>query len=199
MAGIEFIKMYWNYYLVLESDLSKIEQYVSFDQKNYKCFSNEFVKLFQAICSEFDVICREYCHFINETTSKGKININIYKSEIIKKHSEITGEKILFIPNNEWIQPLDKWESKSANWWTQYNCVKHSRTANFNERYNYESANLENVIYSLGALYIIEKYFYNDLSNNKADVKAIPLSRVLPESSLFGFLDGENDCLFISR
>ena len=75
----KFCCLHWSYYLVLEKDFLDVERYISFDfgdnylydsdhtvadYANSTTFSNEFVKQYQAICSEVDVIlktiCREY-------------------------------------------------------------------------------------------------------------------------------------------
>ena len=71
----EFCKYHWDYYLVLEKDFLRTEQYVSFDLgENYNynntepnnkgnslTFSNEYIKQYQAICSEVDVILKSIC------------------------------------------------------------------------------------------------------------------------------------------
>ena len=46
-----------------------------------------------------------------------------------------------------------------CDWWTLYNYIKHQRTTKlkgYNDIPFYKYANQENVIYSLGALYILE-------------------------------------------
>lgn len=52
------IKNYWNYYLELEKEVLETRKFVEFDKKNYNCFSIEFLKLYQAICSEIDTLGR---------------------------------------------------------------------------------------------------------------------------------------------
>ena len=59
------IKNYWNYYLELESELLQTKRYVEFDCENEKAFSIEFLKLFQAICSEIDVVGKYLASLIN--------------------------------------------------------------------------------------------------------------------------------------
>lgn len=64
----DFCRLYWSYYLVLEKDFLDTERYISFDlgdnylydshtihdYGNSGAFSNEFVKQYQAICSEVE-------------------------------------------------------------------------------------------------------------------------------------------------
>lgn len=51
-----FIKEYWEYYRELEDDFLSTKKYVDFQRGNFPAYSLEFLKLFQAVCSEIDVI-----------------------------------------------------------------------------------------------------------------------------------------------
>lgn len=50
------IRNYWNYYLELESEFYQTKRYVEFDSSNNSTFSIEFLKLYEAVCSEIDVL-----------------------------------------------------------------------------------------------------------------------------------------------
>lgn len=50
------IKNYWEYYRELEEEFLLTRRYVDFDGKNKEAFSVEFLKLYQAVCSEIDVV-----------------------------------------------------------------------------------------------------------------------------------------------
>ncbi|WP_147271344.1 hypothetical protein [Eggerthella lenta] len=52
--GVE--KNYWEYYRELEDDFLATRKYVSFHEANASTFSLEYLKLFQAVCSEIDVV-----------------------------------------------------------------------------------------------------------------------------------------------
>lgn len=165
MTRDEFCKYHWEYYLVLEKDFLQTERFISFDLgKNYlydkkgctnygnsMCFSNEFIKQYQSICSEIDVILKTICKEINNK-SKAK-EIKGYTNEVLKKWPGITNQKVAMkdielIPFMNWsLQPYN-----SPDWWPPYNNVKHKRVK------NYKEANLKNVLNSLAALYILEHY-----------------------------------------
>lgn len=165
MTRDEFCKYHWEYYLVLEKDFLQTERFISFDLgKNYlydkkgctnygnsMCFSNEFIKQYQSICSEIDVILKTICKEINNK-SKAK-EIKGYTNEVLKKWPGITNQKVAMkdielIPFMNWsLQPYN-----SPDWWPPYNNVKHKRIK------NYKEANLKNVLNSLAALYILEHY-----------------------------------------
>ncbi|MBN1215214.1 MAG: hypothetical protein JXA99_07190 [Candidatus Lokiarchaeota archaeon] len=74
----DFRGIYWKYYLILERDVKNVEPYISFHKGNENCFSNEFIKLYQAICSEIDVFCKRYCEYIHYKNMKAKLNIEGY-------------------------------------------------------------------------------------------------------------------------
>ena len=69
---------YWNYYLELESELYQMKKYVEFSKDNYGTFSIEFLKLYQAICSEIDVLGKHIASLINPDFSR-KDNKSIRK------------------------------------------------------------------------------------------------------------------------
>lgn len=57
----DFYKHYWNYYLTLEQDFINTEDYAAIDTINEHTYSNQYLKLYQAICSEIDVVAKCYC------------------------------------------------------------------------------------------------------------------------------------------
>lgn len=52
----QFIRNYWKYYLEIENEFLATRKYVDFSKKNFGTYSIEFLKLFQAVCSEVDTI-----------------------------------------------------------------------------------------------------------------------------------------------
>lgn len=60
-----FIREYWSYYRELERDLLATRKYVSFEPVNYSTYSLEYLKLFQAACSEVDVLGKTMAYAAN--------------------------------------------------------------------------------------------------------------------------------------
>jgi hypothetical protein len=187
--------------MILENDVLATERFVSFHQDNYYCYSNEFIKLYQIICSEIDVVCKKYCQYIcdkKKVFEKYK-NINDYARIILQEHSELKDQKISissdleFTPWKEWNGASGKY--KSPDWWIMHNNIKHKRTDKDNKaNFNYQHANLKNVLNSLAALCLLEKYFYSDLAEDEANVAQlgkISNTVITPYSKLFGFLELE--------
>ena len=54
MTRQEFLKDYWQYYLMLEKQFVNTLQYVDLDNNNFTTFSNQYANLLQAIGSELD-------------------------------------------------------------------------------------------------------------------------------------------------
>ena len=112
----EFCKYHWEYYLVLEKDFLETERYISFDLGdnylyddrettnigNSMTFSNEYIKQYQTICSEIDVVMKSICNELGNSSA-----------------DNIKG------------QPFMNWKDepnyKSPDWWKPYNKVKHER------------------------------------------------------------------------
>lgn len=161
----DFCRLHWSYYLVLEKDFLDTERYISFDlgdnylydshtihdYGNSGAFSNEFVKQYQAICSEVDVVLKTICKELSGITAN---NMPAYTDLVLKKWKTLSEQKVRM--NTIELQPFKNWKpspSYSApDWWTPYNRVKHERLENFRK------ANLKNVMNALAGLYILESY-----------------------------------------
>ncbi len=161
----DFCRLHWSYYLVLEKDFLDTERYISFDlgdnylydshtihdYGNSGAFSNEFVKQYQAICSEVDVVLKTICKELSGITEN---NMPAYTDLVLKKWETLSEQKVRM--NTIELQPFKNWKpslSYSApDWWTPYNRVKHERLENFRK------ANLKNVMNALAGLYTLESY-----------------------------------------
>ena len=177
MTRNEFCKYHWEYYLVLEKDFLEVERYVAFDlgdnflytnsavtdNGNSECFSNEFIKQYQAICSEIDVISKSICKEISGSLSAN--NMEQYTEIILNNWPNIIQQKVT-VKDIE-LQPFQNWNKRpnyqSPDWWTPYNNVKHKRIL------NYKKANLKNTINALAGLYILEQYFVKYIGDRDND------------------------------
>ena len=160
----EFCKLHWSYYLALEKDFLATERYVSFDlgdnyldasqtatdYGNSNVFFNEFIKQYQAICSEVDVILKSICKELeNASVSK----MPQYTKLVLKHWEDLPNQKVRMKAIE--LEPLGNWKSNPhnfPNWWREYNSVKHDRLGNF------KRANLKNVVNALAGLYTLELY-----------------------------------------
>ncbi len=75
----KFLKNYWRYYKELENELLSMSRYVEFVEDNFSTYSVEFLKLYQAVCSEIDVIGKMMASQVNSSFNPEDKQNNIYK------------------------------------------------------------------------------------------------------------------------
>lgn len=201
MANKQIITEYWNYYLSLESQFENSRRYVSFDNANYSTYSIEYVQLLQAICSEIDVVGKVIAQYSNiDFIVDNSTNITKWGFEVQKCFKGID-LKTIYFDNSKEIVPFKKWKYKKGTtkqkpivyfddtyktpqWWLAYNDVKHARTTvdEKEQIQNYKKANLKNVIYALGALYILNMILLQKFAGLNLDSQK---TYSVKESSLF--------------
>lgn len=101
---VRFIKSYWSYYRELEEEFMATRKYVDFQKDNFGTYSVEFLKLYQAVCSEIDVIGKEMAYQINNAFKPEDTQNNIIKwwyeiqGELLykEKYEDITTSGVLF-------------------------------------------------------------------------------------------------------
>lgn len=171
--------VYWKYYISLENQLMESAHYVELDYlNNGKTYSMEYLQLFQAVCSEIDVIgkvlasCSDYGFKASKTTGINEWWYYVSNNDLsLSDHScTLLGETVLQPWKNYKVVVNDKKGAKrfildeycnpkanTPSWWKDYNSVKHDRTGkNDKNTNNYVKANLRNVFLAFSALYILE-------------------------------------------
>ena len=69
----KFVDSYWNYYLELEGRMEETRRYVEYDNCNHNTFSSNYLMLYQAVCSEIDVVGKEAArHFADDSQADVK-------------------------------------------------------------------------------------------------------------------------------
>lgn len=74
-----FIKNYWLYYRELENEFMCTRKFVSFHEDNFSTYSIEFLKLYEALCSEIDVIGKAMAASVNNQFNPNNSQNNIFK------------------------------------------------------------------------------------------------------------------------
>lgn len=69
----KYVHDYWEYYLELENDFLDTRKYVAFEKENFEAFSLEYLKLFQAVCGEIDVLGKAMALAVEPTLKKDKL------------------------------------------------------------------------------------------------------------------------------
>ena len=157
MEQITF-QVYRKQYKLIEKRFVDLSDYVWIHPQNYPTFSNQFINMFLSVCSEIDSLTNELC---KETAPNEKklFGINNKMNLLIAVYPKLRSwrcktkypyEEINFVP----FAKFD--ETEAADWWKAYNLVKHARTEKDESGlYNYQKANLKNIMYALSALFII--------------------------------------------
>ena len=147
MKRTEFEAKYWNYYQHIEAKFMNVSSFVYFDKDNFNVYSYEFVSLLQNIGAEIDVLFKQICGYPGDRSK----NMSNYKSDILSSYPRIKEEKVNVSYFDIQLQPFEELE-KAMKWWKSYNMIKHDRLSNISE------ANLENVLYALAALFLLERH-----------------------------------------
>ena len=182
----DFVDSYWNYFLELENEFASTQKYVAFDMRNKNTYSIEFLKLFQAVCSELDVLGKEILlHFEPDFKIKGTTGIMHWGYGITRYMRDSLSAAVCFNEKTT-LKPWDKFacvqfqdknnatrykldeKCETPTWWSDYNKVKHSRTTSTEDgRVNYQRANFGNLVQAFAALYVLE-IFYADVLRETA-------------------------------
>lgn len=171
MIKVTASKLHWNYFLALEQDLEGASRYIEFCDGNLQVFSIELAHLLLAASSEVDVLAKCICEIVAPGAARDTINdyrLNITKEE--KLPIRISAKAL--IPNPAYATkisalelriprcglafiPWENWATgTNPDWWRSYNHVKHERNRYFHE------ATLQNAVNALGALLIMNYYYY---------------------------------------
>ncbi len=168
------------YYLELQKRFKEITLYIACHDDNFRTYSVKIENLFVDICAFFDSLCQTFirektassfsnaasvCCLSDKITGTKYFNIIDYKTLLENAFNLSSKEIILNLhedyfygnPAKLWgqmqgykIKPFDKWSGEyNLEWWQAFTKLKHNRLDNMKE------ATLKQVIYSLGATYII--------------------------------------------
>lgn len=156
----DFLHYYWKYYCVLEKDFIELLKFVDLRESNYSTTSDIIIKQIQSVCSEFEIVCKE---FLDLSMDEKNIKISdIYNGLKVKANEILNGMQIEGLQNvevclrrsrNMIIKPFNNWNEKNPGsifWWKTYNSLKHGRIL------NYKNGNFKALIYALSALYFME-------------------------------------------
>ena len=182
----QFIKSYWDYFLELEEQFIETKRFVAFDKANANSYSIEYLKLYQAVCSEIDVVGKEIAVAVNPYFKiDNNTNIKKWGYEIQQKFPNIKNSVITFNGEDN-VQPYKDWEyekyttvdkngiernglkikddKKTIQWWRNYNTIKHRRIGLVEGTKNFQLANQSNLILALSALFTLEMLYITSFS-----------------------------------
>lgn len=214
-----FVKNYWNYYVDLDHQMMSTRKYVEFSESNYSTYSVEFLKLYQAVCSEIDVVGKMLVSELNPEFRIDGSSTNILKwwYGIQDWYSNWKKKAVKFRRQYE-LQPWENFKVeyvadkndkmyprviqtegyKVPTWWSAYNKVKHERTSidKSTQASNFEKANLINLSNAFSALYLLEKNYilmFGDMTSSYSITNSALFERDIP---VFFTKDNELFCTY---
>jgi hypothetical protein len=169
---------HWNYFLVLEEDISRLSRWIGFDKTNAKCFSLELARLLMVASSEVDVVAKARCATL-EPNAKAA-SMHAYQEILMTVYPTLATAVVEMPQFGLTLKPWIDWKEKKTppRWWTANNKVKHHRADFFRE------ANLKNVLDSVAGLLILLLLHFG---KDQASIKPAP---VVFEPLNFAYLDG---------
>ena len=169
----ELSQNHWKYYLMLEKRFIESLEYVELHKDNFNTFSNGYALLIQAIGAELDVVFKEFCGFSTEERK----NIADYAQHILTCTPEIKNQAISIQEYDIELRPFENWNgetaAKSLEWWNAFTSIKHNRYSQLKQ------ANQKNVLYALGALYLMEMIYLREITSGTRDFDVFDESSAL--------------------
>ena len=180
----------------MERQFIETKRYVDFSPENDKAYSIEYLKLYQAICSEIDVVGKEIATDVEPDINFYKANIKRWGYSLQRAFGAIKDTEIEFYDLYS-IKPFENWEyeeytdskgarryrvangNKPIQWWKNYNAVKHQRIGLIKGEKNFLLANQRNVVLSLSALFLLESTYMNYINSDGDEITPSQLFRVI--------------------
>ncbi len=167
--------LYWSVYQNLEKELIELSNHIHIDDKQLKVYSMKIAELLIRTCVEFESLAKEL--YLNNGGTKSDDKELYFDTDclaFLKEKWKLDLKKVQVVSSNFYfnedknkvLMPLRKAHKRgdsSAKWLQAYQAVKHNR------RTSLEKANLENLLNSMAALFILNLYYRNnvfDLGND---------------------------------
>ena len=166
--------LYWPVYKNLEKEFLKLADYIHFSDNQLGTYSMFIADLIVRCSVEIEALSKElYCMLggnMSLTDPQGNVR-NLYfdtdclglleqKWILSKKQIAVSAINFYFTEEkNRILTPLHKAHKRGTSgskWKQAYQAIKHDR------RYSLEKASIENLLYALGALYILNLYYRDE-------------------------------------
>lgn len=172
----EFLNIFWKQYQIIEKDVRISSEYVDIHKSNFSTFSSRYINMFLNICSNIDSLIEIYCKIVEEDGYRKRYSIHDRLTPVLKKFPDIRLDAVRTIDTFEDIvlKPFSKFDdSNIADWWSDYNLVKHARSDRDEKtgKYNFQRANLKNVLTALAAYFIICNRIYEEICESAENEK----------------------------
>lgn len=169
------MNLYWSVYEALEEETLVLADNILFNNEQLGVYSVKLGNLIVRSAIEIEALSKElYCSLggepkiFDEEKNQERfpyfdmecLDLLVRKWKIDKKKIQIVSSKIYFNQDNSVLTPLrkcNKARDKGSQWNRAYQALKHNRTQSM------EKATVINLLNALGALYILNLYYRNDV------------------------------------
>ena len=179
----EFLNIFWKQYQIIEKDVRISSEYVDIHKSNFSTFSSRYINMFLNICSNIDSLIEIYCKIVEEDDYRKKYSIHDRLTPVLRKFPDIRLDAVRTIDTFEDIElkPFSAFVGdRIADWWNDYNLVKHARSDR-NEKtgmYNFQRANQKNVLTAMAAYFIVCNRIYEEICEITATPKRLLKSKI---------------------
>lgn len=138
-------------YHTVEQDLKRIFDFIDPTDDNFKTYSHRLYELFLRASTEVECNCKAILK-ANKYSKKKEKYWKIENYQEIDAACKLSDYEVVLnvLPIRKKFFPFAEWKNNSKlTWYSEYNSVKHNRSVQF------KKANLENVITSVAAAFIM--------------------------------------------
>ena len=165
--------LFWPIYEDLENEVIKLTKYIDFTDEQLKVYSVHIGNLIIRCAVEIEAISKKLyenfggnMHLLDNDGKERKLYFDTDCLEFLdeklllsKKQIMITSSKMYFSDDKRYLKPLHKSNkrgSSGSKWKKAYQAIKHDRN------HSIKYATIENLLNSLGALYILNLFYKNE-------------------------------------
>lgn len=172
------INLYWPVYKNLEKEVVELANQVHFDDIQLSIYSVKISELLIRSSVEIEAISKDLFFRLGGVLPEdGDLYFDTHCLQLLEDNWQIGKKKLIIsAPNfyfqneeNRILNPLQKANKRgtsSCEWKKAYQAVKHNRTINLNK------GNIKNLLKALGALFILNIYYKDEVYDLKKDGQA---------------------------
>ncbi|MBD1432364.1 hypothetical protein H8B06_05970 [Sphingobacterium sp. DN00404] len=173
------INLYWPVYKNLEKEVIDLSNQIHFDDKQLSIYSVKISELLIRCSVEIEAISKDlFIKLGGIEPSDRDLYFDTDCLQLLEDSWLLSKKKLIVSASNFYFQndennilaPLlkaNKRGSSSCDWKKAYQAVKHNRTLNLHK------GNIKNLLRALGALFILNLYFKDEILSFEKDSKAV--------------------------
>lgn len=172
------INLYWSVYKNLEKEVLELSNQVHFDDNQLSIYSVKISELLIRCSVEIEAISKDLFFKVGGTEpTDGDLYFDTHCIQLLEDNWLLSKKKLIISAPNIYFQqeenriltPLlkaNKRGTSSCDWKKAYQAVKHNRTLNL------DKGNIKNLLRALGALFILNIYFKDEVYKYEKDSNA---------------------------